>query len=184
MRAAFILGRSCFRNGLRRSAPSALRINSFSRQLHFRFQTHAPRKALQRIPLSSALLLTALSPAAFIKLSEEGRENGESSEIHMLEASRHELEQEVPEDASALRRVLLKLEWAFDTYVFEPIATSLRFFHLVVIFVPVILTTPAVLLGSRNWKRDNERSGSLWWYSFLVHSMELAGPAFIKVRYS
>ena len=29
--------------------------------------------------------------------------------------------------------------------------------------------------------KDDERSGTLWWYSFLVHSMERSGAAFIKL---
>ena len=99
----------------------------------------------------------------------------------MLEASRQELEETIPNDANLLLRLLKKVEWGFDTYIYEPLATGLRFLHLVVIFVPVILTTPMMLIGSRNRGRDNERSGTLWWYSFLVYAMELAGPAFIKV---
>lgn len=180
MRQAIILGRSCLRNGLCRGPPCVSHLSRL-RHIHFRLQAHTPRKALQRINYPSAVLL-ALSPAAFVQLSEEGRDNGESSEIHMLEASRQELEEELPDDVRGLRRFWLQLEWAFDAYIFEPIATGVRFLHLVVIFIPVILTTPVALVGSRNEHRDNERSGTLWWYRFLVRAMELAGPAFIKVR--
>lgn len=64
----------------------------------------------------------------------------------------------------------------------EPIATCLRFVHLTIIFVPVLLTIPMIWLGSRRKDRNGERVGTLWWYGFLVRSMERAGPAFIKVR--
>jgi aarF domain-containing kinase len=50
-----------------------------------------------------------------------------------------------------------------------------------VIFVPVILSVPAIWFGRRHSDKDGERSGTLWWYGFLVRSMELAGPAFIKL---
>jgi aarF domain-containing kinase len=81
----------------------------------------------------------------------------------MLEASRKELEEQ---------------------YIVEPICTGLRFLHLVVIFVPVIVTIPALWLGQKQPGRENERSGTLWWYGFLVASMERAGAAFIKVRFA
>jgi aarF domain-containing kinase len=50
-----------------------------------------------------------------------------------------------------------------------------------VIFVPVILSVPVIWFGRRQTDKDGERSGTLWWYGFLVQSMELAGPAFIKL---
>jgi len=51
----------------------------------------------------------------------------------------------------------------------------------VIIFVPVIVAIPAIWIGDRVKDRDNERKGTLWWYGFLVSSMERAGAAFIKV---
>ena len=99
----------------------------------------------------------------------------------MLEASRRELEEQIPEDAGSLWRLIKGLSCAFDTYIFEPLATGFRFLHLVVIFVPVILTSPLALLGPRKGERDHQLAGTLWWYSFLVRAMELAGPAFIKL---
>jgi hypothetical protein len=52
----------------------------------------------------------------------------------------------------------------------------------VIIFIPVIVMVPVVWFGRRVPSRDRERTGTLWWYDFLVASMERAGPAFIKVR--
>jgi aarF domain-containing kinase len=45
----------------------------------------------------------------------------------------------------------------------------------------VIVTIPVIWLGQRQADKDDERSGTLWWYGFLVSSMERAGAAFIKV---
>lgn len=122
-----------------------------------------------------------LSPAAFVALSEEDTGDGKTPEEHMLEASRAEIAKEIPEDVHGLRRVWKAIYLFVDTLIVEPIATTFRFLHLVIIFVPVIGTMPLIWLGRRQKNRDSERSGTLWWYSFLVRSMERAGPAFIKL---
>lgn len=100
----------------------------------------------------------------------------------MLEASRAELEQAVPKALRNSKKVRRSIYFFFEEYIIEPIATGFRFLHLVFIFVPVILAVPAIWLGPRRADRDNERSGTIWWYGFLVSSMERAGAAFIKVR--
>lgn len=130
-----------------------------------------------------ALIATAavLSPAAFIELSEEDRHDGKTGEEHMLEASRRELDESVPEVLRNSKKVRRSIWYFLDTWIWEPIATGIRFAHLVFIFVPVIVTVPAIWFGARQKDRDNERSGTLWWYGFLVWSMERAGAAFIKV---
>ncbi|WWC85450.1 uncharacterized protein L201_000313 [Kwoniella dendrophila CBS 6074] len=76
-------------------------------------------------------------------------------------------------------------------YIIEPLATLFRFFHLALLFGPVILTTPMLLVGkpeSRRRRRsgkplteEEENWGAIWWYSFLVKQMERAGPSFIKL---
>lgn len=99
----------------------------------------------------------------------------------MLEASRAEMHKKVSDDHTGLSRLWRSLVIAVDTYIVEPIFTGLRFLHLVVIFVPVIVTVPVIWFGPRQKNRDNERSGTLWWYGFLVQAMEWAGPAFIKL---
>lgn len=114
-------------------------------------------------------------------LSEEDTGDGKTPEEHMLEASRAEIAKEIPEDVHGLPRVWKAIYLFVDTLIVEPIATTFRFLHLVIIFVPVIGTMPLIWLGRRQKTRDNERSGTLWWYSFLVRSMERAGPAFIKL---
>ncbi len=125
---------------------------------------------------------TALSPAVFVQLSEKDNHGTEqTAETRMLAASREEIAKKLSDDDHGFSRFRHGVILFLDVYIWEPICTGLRFFHLVVIFVPVILTVPAIWLGSRQKNRDNERSGTLWWYWFLVNSMERAGPAFIKV---
>ena len=126
-------------------------------------------------------VLALLSPAAFVALSEADNNDGKTPEEHMLEASRAEIAKEIPKDVHGLKRLWNAIYLGFDLYIYEPIATTLRFFHLVVIFLPVLATIPAIWLGPRSKNQGNERAGTLWWYSFLVHAMERAGPAFIKV---
>ena len=127
------------------------------------------------------LLAATLSPLAFIQLSEEDHKDGRSGEEQMLEASREEMEYHLPDDCHGLNKLFRTVWMILDLYIYEPLATGARFLHLVVIFVPVIVTVPAIWLGKRQKERDAERTGTLWWYSFLVNAMERAGPAFIKV---
>lgn len=100
----------------------------------------------------------------------------------MLAASRDEIKKEVKDDVRGIRRIRDSIILFLDVYLWEPLCTGTRFLHLAVIFVPVIVTVPIIWIGSRNKEKDNERSGTLWWYWFLVKSMERAGPAFIKVE--
>jgi aarF domain-containing kinase len=124
----------------------------------------------------------SLTPAAFLTLSEKDNGGTElTAEGRMLEASRDEIEKRVSDDVHGFQRFTDTVVLYLDLYVWEPVCTGLRFLHLVFIFVPVMVTVPALWIGRRDKERDNERSGTLWWYWFLVKSMERAGPAFIKV---
>ena len=124
----------------------------------------------------------ALGAAAFVTLSEEdNRGTNKTGELRMLEVSREEVRKRVDDNDRGLRRLQHQALLCLDVYIWEPICTGIRFLQLVVIFVPVILTVPALWIGRRYPDHGNERSGTLWWYSFLVWSMECAGPAFIKV---
>ena len=124
-----------------------------------------------------------LSPAVFVQLSEKDNGGTEhTAEGRMLEASRDEIRKAVGDDVHGLRRVRDNIILCLDLYIWEPFCTGFRFLHLVFIFVPVILAVPAIWIGGRDKERSNERSGTLWWYWFLVKSMERAGPAFIKVN--
>ncbi|KAF2135301.1 uncharacterized protein K452DRAFT_260863 [Aplosporella prunicola CBS 121167] len=130
----------------------------------------------------STVLLCALSPAVFVSLSNQDHDDDDrTGEQLMLEASRAELKDQVPHVIQNSKGFRKGIYLFFDNYIWEPIATGLRFLHLVIIFVPVILTVPMIWLGPRVEDRDNERRGTLWWYGFLVGSMERAGAAFIKL---
>ena len=177
MRTAFALGRLCLRQKPYRFIASCAR-----RQRHY--SVSPPWPVFHRPPKPTygrIVVWSLLSPAAFVALSEEDSGDGKTPEEHMLEASRAEIRKEIPEDVHGLTRAWEALALFVDTMIVEPIATTFRFLHLVIIFVPVIGTMPMIWLGGRLKNRDNERSGTLWWYSFLVRSMERAGPAFIKV---
>ena len=100
----------------------------------------------------------------------------------MLAASREEIEKKLSDDDVGISRIRHGIVLFWDLYIWEPICTGFRFVHLLLIFVPVIVTVPAIWIGRRQKERDGERTGTLWWYDFLVKSMERAGPAFIKVN--
>lgn len=130
-------------------------------------------------------MLAALSPVAFVQIADDEDEmhngNGKTHEEQMLEISRQELADYVPERLRGSRKIRRAI-WKFvDSYIIEPIATGFRFLHLVIIFVPVLATVPVIWFGARVPDKNNERKGTLWWYWFLVSSMERAGAAFIKL---
>ena len=177
MRTALQFGRQCLRHRSPQLAARLLQRQFFAPHRCFSGFRRPPRPAGTKVTV-----LSLLTPAAFVALSEEQCGDGKTPEDHMLEASRAEIAKELPDDIHGLTRLWKGTCLCFDCYIFEPIATTFRFFHLVIIFVPVLVTIPLIWVGRRQKTRDGERSGTLWWYGFLVHSMERAGPAFIKVR--
>lgn len=73
-------------------------------------------------------------------------------------------------------------------YILEPILTFIRFLRLAMLFGPVILTMPLLLIAPSAPPRrrggtaeEVEPWAARWWYSFLVAQMERAGPSFIKL---
>ncbi|AEO64489.1 uncharacterized protein THITE_2110665 [Thermothielavioides terrestris NRRL 8126] len=123
-----------------------------------------------------------LAASAFVELSEDGNAGpDETREERMLEISREEVRKTAGENDGTLAWLWRRAVVFLDLYIWEPVCTGFRFLQLFAIFVPVILTVPAIWIGRRRPERDNERSGTLWWYGFLVQAMEWAGPAFIKL---
>ncbi|KAE9377342.1 ubiquinone biosynthesis protein-like protein [Stipitochalara longipes BDJ] len=183
MQSVSRLGRLCLRQQLHRARP-ALRQSHLQDALR-RWNSIGGRTYWRSPPRRDGLLLAAavgLSPLAFVQMSEKDNEGTEqTAEGRMLEASREEIKKQVRSDVHGFRRFRDHIAVFVDLYIWEPICTGLRFLHLVVIFVPVLVSVPAVWVGKRNKTRGDERSGTLWWYSFLVRSMERAGPAFIKL---
>ncbi|KAL5044443.1 hypothetical protein BDW71DRAFT_185981 [Aspergillus fruticulosus] len=132
------------------------------------------------VPRVGTVLFGALVPGAFVKIAET-EDDGKTGEKLMLEASRREFREDVlgkTEERIGLGGPVLAY-WAY--YVYDTIATGFRFLHLVAIFLPLILTAPTIWLGRRIKDNDGARTGTLWWYNFLVRAMERAGPAFIKL---
>ncbi|KAI4121854.1 MAG: hypothetical protein LQ338_006135 [Usnochroma carphineum] len=177
MRSTSLLGRLCLRSAFRRHPLRQPPTWHLARTQRFPTFRSPPSRSSGR----KRILYSLLTPAAFVRLSEEDNGDGKTPEEHMLEASREELKPEVPENVHGLKKAWKEIYLFLDLYVYEPIATGFRFLHLAIIFVPVIATIPAVWLGRRVKERHNERAGTLWWYNFLVRSMERAGPAFIKL---
>ncbi|ORY61404.1 uncharacterized protein BCR38DRAFT_348346 [Pseudomassariella vexata] len=132
--------------------------------------------------LIAAANAAALGTAAFVKLSEKDNEGTEqTAEGRMLEVSRQEIDKKKVKDGRGFSKLGHNVIYYLDVYLWEPLCTGLRFLHLAIIFVPVIIAVPAIWVGRRQPDRHNERSGTLWWYGFLVKGMEWAGPAFIKL---
>ncbi|KAF9297083.1 hypothetical protein BGZ88_011105 [Linnemannia elongata] len=100
---------------------------------------------------------------------------------HPIPYVKTEIIKEAAQDPSFWRRLRQQLEDLWEDYVVHPVLTIWRFGVLALIFLPLIVTAPAVFIGERNKELSDERSGTLWWYSLLVKHMELAGPTFIKL---
>lgn len=66
-------------------------------------------------------------------------------------------------------------------WIIEPVLTARRFIFLVIIFMPVILSSPMLLVGRPQKQLEGDRWAAVWWYKFLVRQMARAGPTFIKV---
>ncbi|KAK4449563.1 putative serine/threonine-protein kinase abkC [Podospora aff. communis PSN243] len=160
-----------------------VRISSFSTRAPARAQSRqwrSGRNGSRVVLLASAN--GTLATAAFVRLSEEENNGPEDTgEKRMLEVSRKEIKKKVDDDDRGFTRLRHQVVLFLDLYIWEPLCTGARFLQLVAIFVPVIFAVPAIWIGPRQPDRDNERSGTLWWYSFLVKAMEWAGPAFIKL---
>lgn len=139
------------------------------------------RNTQRRIPVKGTILFAGLSPGVFLQLAEEGNGHEKTGEAFMLEKSREEVRKSVHENLRGFSRLRQQLYVFWYCYIYDPIATGVRFLNLVLIFAPVILTVPAVWFGKRVAARNGTRTGTLWWYRFLVRAMQRAGPAFIKV---
>ncbi|OTB09657.1 hypothetical protein M426DRAFT_6920 [Hypoxylon sp. CI-4A] len=184
MQSAILLCRICARRVSLQTPKTTTKFVQFHSTLRSRFSSRPPpwRNPQLKGRILRATANVALGTAAFVKLSEKDDGDAEqTTEGRMLEASREELKKTVNEEQNGIIRACQKLFISLDIYFWEPLCTGARFVELVFIFLPVILAVPSIWVGRRQSHRDNERSGTLWWYKFLVKSMERAGPAFIKL---
>ena len=147
--------------------------------------TKCPRAPTRNVrgtaPVTGKVLFAALTPLAFLELAEGGSGHGKTGQDIMLENSREEVQKSVQKDVGGLSSVRQRISVFLWCYIYDPLATGVRFLHLVVIFAPVVLTIPSVWFGRKVTAHHGTRSGTLWWYNFLVSAMQRAGPAFIKV---
>lgn len=160
------------------AAPSTLlRSTKFASRIFRNSKYSFPKQQKQAWRARYTLLAAAngaLGTAAFVQLSEEEEAGSDlTGEQRMLQVSREEIKKTVSSEDRGFSRFRHQCLLFLDLYVWEPICTGVRFLHLVVIFVPVILSVPAIWIGRRKPDRDNERSGTLWWYGFLVKSSTL-----------
>ncbi|RMJ26887.1 Ubiquinone biosynthesis protein [Aspergillus sp. HF37] len=130
---------------------------------------------------AGTMLMATMTPAAFLQIAEDGDGHEKAGEKRMLEESRREVRKSVAEDARGVSRLRQSLSVFWYCYIYDPVATGFRFVYLAFLFLPVIVTVPAVWLGRKVKDRNGLRTGTLWWYGFLVQAMERAGPAFIKL---
>ncbi|PVZ98669.1 hypothetical protein BB558_005326 [Smittium angustum] len=80
-----------------------------------------------------------------------------------------------------LNSIRYSLSDVYRQYIREPIMIIVRFGHLIVLFIPILITYPVGFFGEPQLDRDNEKSGRLWWYRFLTNQMSHAGPTFVKL---
>jgi hypothetical protein len=135
-------------------------------------------------------LLIALSAAASIPIIRRKAKEDKEDDVELtLEQSLLDTSEEerrvqtygINKDRSIFYQAFHYVKITLIQYIVEPVATGLRFIQLVFIFIPVLATIPVIFIGPRIAEYDNERSGTLWWYKFLVRQMERAGATFIKV---
>ena len=86
----------------------------------------------------------------------------------------------ISKDRSRFHRICRTIKVKFLIYIYEPVATCFRFVQLAAIFIPVIISCPAVFLGARE-PGEEDTNGAIWWYGLLTRQMESAGPTFIKL---
>ncbi|KAI0052521.1 ABC1-domain-containing protein [Auriscalpium vulgare] len=169
--------------------PPPLRIRHASRwardPVFSSFFTRAPaalpRMSIRRIPLwvlplaggltlyflppSRSLLPQVFASPALIPCSP----SPPAAEPFVSSPSEHE------QTISARIKLLLR------DFIWEPLLTARRFIHLFALFIPLLLSSPMLLVGTPDARLQGEKWGAVWWYDFLVAQMERAGPTFIKL---
>lgn len=151
------------------------------------YTRHSGAKKFAALCFGSSTVLAFSMPVILAQEpeSEPGTHNRPTKTVEqqMLELSDQEKKdaKKVPEGLSLPSRVLLSTVAFTQDYIFESFATGFRFITLVCIFAPLILSIPVVYCGQRLSGRND---GTLWWYGFLVSTLERAGPTFIKVLFS
>lgn len=162
---------------------SVRHTSQWSRQSTYQFfftHTPAPRlsfskKAFWLVPIGAGLALcltpTSKSPLAGLIAS--------PTVIPIKSPCTTMIIESPMEPELSIRRRIVAL---FRDKLWEPIRTAARFIHLFVLFMPVIIGSPMVLVGRSEKRYKGDGWGAIWWYDLLVLQMQAAGPTFIKVR--
>ena len=79
------------------------------------------------------------------------------------------------------RHIFYRILDLLNDKIWEPLLTGRRFIYLLFLFVPVLLTSPMLLVGHPDEKLLGDRWGAVWWYGYLTAQMQRAGPTFVKV---
>ncbi|KAI0347771.1 ABC1-domain-containing protein [Trametopsis cervina] len=79
------------------------------------------------------------------------------------------------------KSIISALFTIFNDTIWEPILTARRFVHLVILFLPVLLSAPMLLVGEPERALGGDRWGAVWWYGFMTSQMQRAGPTFVKL---
>ncbi|TFK77342.1 ABC1-domain-containing protein [Pluteus cervinus] len=165
-----------------RRPPSLRRASQWTHNTFPPFFTRSPairfsvgRRALWLLPIAGGLGLFLLPPqrsvsASILSSAAIPSHSAPPTAITILSP----LEES---DRTITQRVLTILR----NRIWEPLLTAKRFVHLFVLFVPVIICSPMMLVGKPEKHLQGDRWGALWWYDFLVSRMEAAGPTFIKL---
>ncbi|PCH33988.1 ABC1-domain-containing protein [Wolfiporia cocos MD-104 SS10] len=85
-----------------------------------------------------------------------------------------------PAEAADTRIVARVIVFLRD-HIWEPLLTAKRFVYLMCLFMPVLLTSPMLLIGHPEERLHGDRWGAVWWYGYLTSQMQRAGPTFTKL---
>ncbi|PHH51056.1 ABC1 family protein YPL109C, mitochondrial [Ceratocystis fimbriata CBS 114723] len=181
-----LLPRSLLLNLQQSARLRARRLHSFAGLSHGSNQRYHKERQIKYLKAGAGAAAVAGGlalgfGASDVDSSTNNKKDRTPTETLMLASSQEEMDKRLPKATSSLTRLRCKVVYFLDTWIWEPFCTCVRFVHLFGIFMPVIICVPAIWMGPRVAKQDNERSGTLWWYGFLVQSMEWAGPTFIKL---
>lgn len=155
------------------------------------------------LALSSATAIAALGPGDDVPSGSLIDDKNPDEEADTREKAMHLAVQRADElksrgldkeNASTMYLFIKNTKRLFFKYIIDPIATGFRFFHLLVLFGPVILSFPAVIFGpyvsydvqaelldNAAETKFKERYGAIVWFRYLTWTIEQAGPSFIKV---
>lgn len=142
-------------------------------------------------PLAGVAVVGAIGLGCYIIFRREAKTESPLRLDEMIPLDRSEKKHAMPFEpvAASPAEPRMTVVMLIQRYVLEPISTLFRFFHLAILFGPVIVLSPMLLVGQPQKRRrpgkpvaeEEENWGAVWWYGFLVKQMERAGPSFIKL---